>query len=109
MHPINVYIQGDKLICDPKLAKVKIEGDFNKIPFKLHNDHHETHEFPMTGAVVIYGNTSQFPGPSVTESATSAFIYNASSVPGIFNYTVYVREKSSGKFLRTDPTIENER
>ncbi len=89
--------------CKPDPVKAK----GRRAIIRFHLDA-EGYEFPDSDAVVIESGHSQFPHPSRTESPTLVTLLDLNTDRGTHKYTVTVKEKSSGKLIPLDPSIQND-
>jgi len=65
--------------------------------------------FPTDGAVVVNSASEQFPFPSRTLlNGTWATLYDRNTAAGTFNYSIFVKNATTGEIGRVDPTIQND-
>ncbi len=89
--------------CDPYVLPVN--GTDAVLKFSLQT---AGYIFPTDGAVVVNSASEQFPFPSRTlSSGTWATLYDRNTAAGTFNYTVMVKNATTGEIGRVDPMINN--
>ena len=104
-HEVVVTVDAKKnVMCNPE--QISVLGCDSVLKFLLQTD---GYVFPQDAAVVVANPAQEFPEPSKTlpPNAMVATLFDRTTGPGTFQYTVTVQKVSTGELFKHDPMIDN--